>query len=234
MPARYCGHRSGDCAISSRVVLSSAAAEVGLPARQQAGRREREQPHLEQALGQKAGPASGAEADGGVEALVDQVYQLGRGLDLDIDVGPHRLERGQTRQQPQAGEGLQHREPQRRPAPARPDGVALALDEVDRLADAREIARPGRRQLEAAVEAAEQRRAQLALEFADAPAHRRGREVHGLRRFGEAQRTAGRHEDRDGAQRGQAGRIGGDGNVHPASRASRAIVPSETTRNRLN
>src|SRR6266436_5329817 len=100
MPARYCGHRSGDCAISSRVVLSSAA--------------------------------------------------------------------------------------------ARPDGVALALDEVDRLADAREIARPGRRQLEAAVEAAEQRRAQLALEVADAPAHRRGREMHGLRGFGEAERPAGR------------------------------------------
>jgi hypothetical protein len=28
----------------------------------------------------------------------------------------------------------------------RPDGVALALDEVDRLADAREIARAGRRE----------------------------------------------------------------------------------------
>ena len=28
--------------------------------------------------------------------------------------------------------------------------------------------------------------------------------------------------------------IGGDGNVYPAPRASRAIVASETTRNRLN
>ena len=68
------------------VVLSNAAAEASFPARSRPGATTGT-PAPRTALGQKAGPASGAEADGGVEALVDQVDQLGRGLDLDIDVG---------------------------------------------------------------------------------------------------------------------------------------------------
>jgi hypothetical protein len=57
-------------------------------AAQQAGRGNREDSCGEQPVGGEPGPAAGAEADGGIVTAVGQVDQLGRGLDLDIEIGP--------------------------------------------------------------------------------------------------------------------------------------------------
>jgi hypothetical protein len=123
---------------------------------------DRKDPHLEQAFGDESWPASFAETDGGIEAVVGEIEQLGRGLDLDVEVRSRGPERCKPRRQPSAGQRLQHREPQRRAA-AWTNCVALTLDELDGPTYRVEIAGTCGRQFEASVEAAKQRRPEITL-----------------------------------------------------------------------
>jgi hypothetical protein len=96
----------GACAMSSRSFLSKAAA--GAESRAAAGRERRPGTlHLEQAFGRKARPASVAEADGGIEALVDQVDQLVQVSTCTSMSGPAL--NAPAAATPQTGEGLQYR-----------------------------------------------------------------------------------------------------------------------------
>lgn len=146
-----------------------------------------------------AGPRSAAEPDGAVEvAALGEIDDIGRGLELDLEVAQRDAAPGEARHEPVRGEGRDDAHPEGIAAHRNPCRLRGGTHGVPRRTKLRDVALARCREGETSGQAIKQPDSKMALEDLDPATHRRHRDIEHRRR---ARQTEGACNDDKGFQR---------------------------------